>query len=171
MYGSFAVLAATGLAWLVLHHFVRVPGDFGIARHPLEIWSLRLHGAAAMAFLVLMGTLLPVHVRRAWRARRNLATGIAMLAANAMLVATGYALYYAGSESLRSWSSVIHWSVGLGAVALMTTHIAAGRARRRDEGKVARSIPSPATAASQRDLVIERRGHEDRLRATGPRAS
>jgi cation transport ATPase len=138
VYGTFAVLAMTGLAWLLLHHFVSIPGEFGVARHPLEIWSLRLHGAAAMVFLVVIGTLLPLHVRRAWRMRRNLATGIAMLAVNATLVATGYALYYAGSESLRSSSSVIHWGVGLGAVALMATHIVVGRARRSGAGGAAK---------------------------------
>jgi len=129
VYGTFAVLAASGLAWLLLHHFAGVPGESGIGRSPLEIWSLRLHGAAAMIFLVLIGTLLPVHVRRAWRARRNLATGIAMLAANVLLATTGYALYYAGSESLRAWSSAIHWGVGIGAVALMATHAVIGQAR------------------------------------------
>jgi cation transport ATPase len=140
VYGTFAALAVTGLGWLLLHHFVGVAGEFGSTRHPLEIWLLRLHGAAAMAFLVLIGTLLPLHVRSAWRARRNLATGIAMLAANAMLVATGYALYYVGSEVLRSWASVIHWGVGLGAVALMATHIVLGRARRSRARRTAAPI-------------------------------
>ena len=54
---------------------------------------LKAHGAAAMLVLVLIGTLLPMHVKFAWRARRNLRTGLSILGVFGFLVLTGYALY------------------------------------------------------------------------------
>lgn len=126
-------LAATGVLWLVLHYFFATDSDFGPARHPLEPWALRLHGAAAMAFLVVVGTLLPVHVKRAWQMRRNVASGIALAAATALLVVTAYGLYYVGVESIRPWIGTAHWALGLALVPIVLVHAGAGRrgARRR----------------------------------------
>ena len=39
-----------------------------------------LHGGTAMLILMLLGALVPVHIERAWRARKNRATGIVMVA-------------------------------------------------------------------------------------------
>ena len=66
VYAATAALAVTGIIWLVLHYFLPVSGEYGPQIHPLEPWMLRLHGAAAMAGLIIYGSLLPVHIRRAW---------------------------------------------------------------------------------------------------------
>ena len=62
---------------------------------------MKIHGAAAMAILVIVGTLLTGHVRFAWRARRNRGNGSLFLGVFGILTITGYGLYYAGGESLR----------------------------------------------------------------------
>jgi hypothetical protein len=108
-------LLLTGVAWLVFHNFVTVVGELGEERHPSEVWWLRLHGAAAMAFLVLVGTLIPGHVAGALRSGRNLSSGVPLLTLLAALALTGYGLYYAGGEETRSYISVCHWVVGLAA--------------------------------------------------------
>jgi len=53
---------------------------------------MKIHGAAAMAVLVLIGMLLSAHVRFAWRARRNRANGSVFVSAFAILIITGYGL-------------------------------------------------------------------------------
>jgi hypothetical protein len=88
-------------------------------------------GAASMAILVLIGMLLNGHVRFAWRARRNRANGLIFLSVFAVLIATGYGLYYAGGEKLRAWTSLIHLAVGLALPFFLLTHIFLGRRTRR----------------------------------------
>jgi hypothetical protein len=125
--GVFLALLLSGALWLVFHYFVAVPGDFGDTRHPLEAWWLRLHGAAAMGFLIVLGTVLPVHVRRAWDSRRNRRNGAAVLCVITALIISGYALYYAGSEELRPWIRRIHWVAGLVAVLALVLHVFTGK--------------------------------------------
>jgi hypothetical protein len=125
--GVALALFATGALWIVFHYFVTVPSEFGEHRHPLETWWLRLHGAAAMAFLVVFGTLLSVHIRGAWRLGRNRVTGVVMLSLASLLVVSGYGLYYSGEETLRQWTSVVHWIIGLAALPAMVAHMIIGK--------------------------------------------
>ena len=128
IYWSAALLFGSGALWLVCHYFLQGEGEFGPAPSPLEPWALRLHGAAAMLALVVVGSLLPVHVRRAWHQRHNLRLGIALLAVMLLLTVSGYALYYFGGEEARPIISLLHWAVGLGAPPLLLWHVASGRA-------------------------------------------
>ena len=92
-----------------------------------KAWAMKIHGAAAMAILVLVGMLLTGHVRFAWRARRNRGNGSLFLSAFGVLTVTGYGLYYAGGESLRAWTSWIHLVVGLALPLLLILHIWLGK--------------------------------------------
>jgi hypothetical protein len=103
------------------------PGDFETSA---KAWAMKIHGAAAMAVLVLIGMLLTAHVRFAWRARRNRANGSVFLSAFAVLTITGYGLYYAGGERVRAWTSWIHLTVGLALPILLLIHIVLGRKTR-----------------------------------------
>ena len=131
MYGATALLTVSGILWLVLHYFLTASGKYGPQIHPLEPWMLRLHGAAAMAGLVIYGSLLPVHVRRAWSIRRNVVLGIGLTSVMLLLTVTGYLLYYAGDEDARPVISAGHWILGLGVPALLVWHVVSGRARTR----------------------------------------
>ncbi len=91
---------------------------------------MKIHGAAAMAILVLVGVLLNGHVRFAWRARRNRGNGALVLSAFGILTITGYGLYYAGGERLRAWTSWIHLAVGLALPLLLILHIWLGKRTR-----------------------------------------
>lgn len=133
LYSSLILIYVSGVAWACLHYFVRTAGEFGDQPNPAEPWSLKLHGAAAMVLLVILGTLLPGHVRLAWHARRNRPNGIALVAFLLFLVVTGYGLYYFGNERLRSWTSWSHLAVGLVLPAKLILHIWVGR----------RSAPAP----------------------------
>lgn len=95
-----------------------------------KAWAMKVHGAGAMAILVLVGMLLTGHVRIAWRARRNRSSGSLFLAAFGILAVTGYGLYYAGGEQLRAWTSWIHLAVGLALPFLLILHIWLGKRTR-----------------------------------------
>jgi hypothetical protein len=127
VYATGVLLLLSGAAWLVLHYFLRPANEFGDSVHPLEPWTMKLHGAAAMAALFFVGSLLHMHVRRALRAGRNTITGWAMIATLSFLTLTGYGLYYVASDSDRPLWSLLHWSVGLMAAILFVAHVLVGR--------------------------------------------
>jgi len=127
VYATGIALFASGGLWLLFHYFVQVPGELGERPHALEAWWLRVHGAAAMLMLAVLGSLLPIHVRRGWHQRKNLVAGICLSALALLLIISGYALYYFGSEETRPWISVFHWVLGLGAPLLLVWHIVSGR--------------------------------------------
>jgi hypothetical protein len=93
-------------------------------------WLLMTHGGAAMAVLLLLGALVPLHMRRGWLARRNRITGSVMVACNAVFVLTAFGLYYFGSETLRPWASRLHIAVGLLVPVLFVVHVVNGRRSR-----------------------------------------
>lgn len=130
-YASFGVVFASGLLWWVLQQWGRTETEFGPAAHPAAAWVLRLHGAAAMLVLVVLGVLLPLHVRRAWRVRKNRFSGAGMLVFCALLIATGWLLYYASGENIRPTVSAIHLWTGLGLPLFLIVHIWLGRRARR----------------------------------------
>lgn len=130
VYAALAMVAASGIAWLVLRYFLREGGEFDDLPHPLEPWMLRWHGAAAMAVLVAAGSVLPWHAWRAWQARRNVATGAAMACVLALLLVTGWALYYLPGERMHEAASLLHWVVGLALVPVALLHVLRGRRAR-----------------------------------------
>lgn len=127
IYGVAAWLCATGALWLLAHYFMRPVSEFGEGVHPLEPWSMKLHGAGAMAALFFVGSLLNIHLRRAVRAGRNLVSGWSMIVFLAALTITGYALYYIANEENRALWSLAHWIPGLIFPALLILHIVLGR--------------------------------------------
>lgn len=149
IYWSGAALVTTGVLWLLFHYFVRTHGQFGETAHPLEIWWLRLHGACAMLVLVVIGSLLPVHVRRGWHLRKNLLAGCVMGTLALLLIASGYALYYFGDEEARGWISAFHWVLGLGAPLVLTWHVWRGRRAYATHDRHQEHKPTLATASTQ----------------------
>jgi hypothetical protein len=130
LFGALGGAFITGAAWWVLHNWFQVDGEFGPVPHPAEGWTIRLHGAAAMLSLILLGTLLTVHVKSAWLARRNRCSGALLLALNTLLALTGYLLYYAGGELMRKITSYTHLALGLILPLLLFLHIVFGRRNR-----------------------------------------
>ena len=129
LYAVFMLLWLSGAVWLTLHYFLRVPGEFGVSAHPLEIWWLRLHGLMAFAALVAIGSVLPIHARRAWHLKKNRRSGLAMKSVFFWMAATGYALYYFACDDNESWLPLLHWIVGLALPLMLVFHIRVGRAR------------------------------------------
>ena len=127
LYVVLALVFLSGMAWAYWNYLAASPGDFEASA---KAWAMKIHGAAAMAVLVLVGMLLNEHVRLAWRARRNRTNGSIFLSAFAFLAITGYALYYAGGERLRAWTSWVHLATGLVLPILLLIHVLLGRRTR-----------------------------------------
>lgn len=110
--GSGALLLITGLLWLALHW------RHGLSTAALELphaWEhplMQLHGFALIPFLFALGALSPVHVPRGWRERRNLKSGVALIASCLLLAASGYVLYYWVDELARDWLGWLHAGIG-----------------------------------------------------------
>jgi heme A synthase len=133
LYASFAVLFVTGAIWLIADSQKQsADGEFWQA---MSAALLMVHGGAAMVTLVLLGALIPLHIRRAWLSRKNRVTGTVMATANVLLVATAFGLYYAGSDVLRTWTSDLHIVVGLAFPVLIFLHIWTGRRPSRDPNR------------------------------------
>lgn len=116
---------------MAAHWFMGVESEFGPVRSPAEPLWLRVHGAAAMGVLVLLGYVVAKHVGPAWRSGRNRFSGGVMVLIHLLLIATGYLLYYAGAESWREWSSAVHIALGTALPLVLLGHIWGGRRTRR----------------------------------------
>ena len=143
LYVVLALLFLSGVAWAYWNYFPASPGDFEMSA---KAWAMKIHGAAAMAILVLVGMLLTGHVRFAWRARRNRGNGSLFLGVFGVLTITGYGLYYAGAETLRAWTSWVHLAVGLALPSLLILHIWLGK-RTRPAAQLQKRPPSVAKLA------------------------
>ncbi len=130
-YTVIAAVFASGAFWTWLHYFAHGENDF--VASPTETWTLTIHGLFAAASLLLIGSLVPLHVKFAWRADRNRFNGIFFASIVALLILTGYGLYYIGNERLRSWTSWSHLIVGLALPLLLILHIWRGRASRNEK--------------------------------------
>jgi hypothetical protein len=153
-YAVFATLVTTGTIWLVADLLKDPEG---------EIWQmiaanmLMLHGMTAMIALILIGVMIPLHVLRSWRAGKNRISGAVMIGANAVLVATAWGLYYAGSDLLRTVVADVHIAVGLALPVLAIAHVVLGR-RARNRQRIEHSTPAEVGTVFQTVTFSEDRG-------------
>lgn len=130
IYLSVLLLTLSGAVWLAAHYFFRPVGQFGETVSPLEPWSMKLHGAAAIALFFLLGSILNGHIRRALRSQRNRLSGWSMVGLLSALTLSGYGLYYLASEPTRPLWSFMHWIPGCALIALLVSHVFVGRRSR-----------------------------------------
>jgi cyanate permease len=123
----------TGVVWLAADWQKSSPqGDIWQA---IASWLLMLHGGGAMASLLFIGALVPLHMHRGWRAKRNRISGAVMVLENAVLIATSFGLYYVGSDVIRPWMSDIHIGAGFCLPLLLVLHILLGRRTARQRAQ------------------------------------
>ena len=144
VYAAFAVLFLTGAGWLVADW--QKEFSTGEAWQQTAAYLLMVHGGAAMATLLLLGALIPLHALRAWpelfRGRQlvlridpgfglghheKVRTG----GKQAKFGLSADALYYLGSETLRPWMSWIHIAAGCLLALWFPVHIVWGRRKLR----------------------------------------
>ena len=132
LYLATLLIAGSGYAWLLAHYLLPLPEtEEFTARHPLETWSIRVHGAAAMLALAVLGALWQQHIGHALRQRRYVLSGAGLLAGWLGLIGSGYGLYYLTSEELRATFSLTHWLLGLALPVALFAHIAHALTKKR----------------------------------------
>jgi hypothetical protein len=134
LYAAFGLLFATGIIWLVADQLKEESGDLW---QQTAAYALMVHGGMTMVTLMFLGALVPSHIQRAWRAKKNRTTGIVSVIVYGLLIITAFGLYYLGSEAVRPWLSFVHVTVGLAVPVLLAVHVLVGR----------RILYSPAASA------------------------
>ena len=123
LYGATALLWLSGALWLYYKYFGQVQGDYGLQASPAQPILLEIHGAAAMAFLMLFGSLLIQHVPVGWKQNRQRPSGVSVITLCGVLILTGWGLYYLGSDHFRRWTSWTHSILGLALPILIWIHV------------------------------------------------
>ena len=113
------ILSLSGIVWMIVQATTDNAGNF-------PALLSKIHGAAAMMALVLLGYLV-THIRKGWKAKKNRLSGATLLSVYLFLILSGYGLYYAGDEDLRRFISHWHAWIGLAMVALLPIHMVVGR--------------------------------------------
>ncbi len=111
LYVVLLALLVTGVAWETL--------DAG----PAASFLMKIHGALAMLALILVGMLLVHHVPAGWATLKNRWSGGFLLGILGWLAASGYLLYYSGSDAVRAFASQSHLWLGLAACIIVGWHI------------------------------------------------
>jgi hypothetical protein len=109
---------------MLLHYGVNRGEELENPWRILESWTLRAHGAAAMAALAVFGSMLPAHVPAAWNRGLSRASGIGMAASLALFAVTGWLLYYAPGDAVREWSGWLHMAFGTASPFALVWHLA-----------------------------------------------
>jgi MFS family permease len=124
LYAVSALLWLSGAWWLYLSLLGRQAED------PTAPLLLEVHGAAAMGFLLVLGALLTDHLPRGWRQERERASGLSLVTLCAILIISGWGLYYFGQEQLRAATSWVHSVLGLLLPCAVGVHVWRGRRHR-----------------------------------------
>lgn len=119
---SGGVLWLSGAAWLLLHYYGQIEGEFGPETNPLESWMLRTHGFALIPALLGFGSLFIAHMPKGWKDRRQRLIGTMLTGLVGLLILSGYLLYYASGDDFRGWVSLIHWAIGLAVPTVFIWH-------------------------------------------------
>ena len=135
IYAVTALLFLTGVAWLLLDRLGKVQGDFGPEPNPALPWLLLIHGTTASAFTIIVGMLVPVHMRLGWNSGRNRPSGLLLIGVSLILLVTGLALYYSTGEAVRAAASLSHWLIGLVLPIPIVIHLVRGKRSRPKRNK------------------------------------
>lgn len=123
-YLTLAVIAASGLAWTIMVDWL----DLGPGPWPLLL--LKIHGISSFLTMMVIGSVMPTHMRLAWRHRRNVVSGVLSSLVLLIVAATAAGLYY-GSEELREVTRWTHIIVGTAIVLMLPLHVVLGRRQRQ----------------------------------------
>ena len=160
IYGVCAALWGSGALWLVFDYFLQRTGPFGPEPNPAEHWLIVLHGATAFVALWMGGWLWGAHITPWWHRQKRRNSGKVLIGFGALLIVSGWLLYYAGDDALRRYTAITHWLLGLAFVVPFLVHglrSARHRSRRNDlqHHECAGAVDDDAVAAHGRQQEHE----------------
>jgi cation transport ATPase len=91
-----------------------------------SLWAAG-HGLLTLVTMVLLGVLLPIHVRHGLRQAKSRRSGLSLLVLMCALAITGWGIYYVANEDWARWASSLHVTVGLAAAAVVLIHVSLAR--------------------------------------------
>jgi hypothetical protein len=121
IYSTCTLLWVSGCLWLVIHFGFPSRTDFGPGPNPWEPAILRVHGWVAVASVFLLGLITAEHISDRWRRARNRVSGLSLASLAAVLVVSGYALYYT-TDRLHDVAAVAHEVFGFAAIGFALVH-------------------------------------------------
>jgi hypothetical protein len=122
IYGIVGALWLTGSAWLILDQFFTRHGTFGATPHPLEAPLLLLHGIIAILSMYSFGWITARHVLRWWPGRVRRWSGGGLAAFIAVLIVSGFALFFLTNDEWLHYSAVSHEVLGLAVTLFALRH-------------------------------------------------
>jgi hypothetical protein len=129
MYAGTLLLLMSGLLWLLAHYALPLPED--AARHPAEPWAMRIHGAATLFGVAMLGSIWTTHVMPAWQRGSHRLSGGLLFGLWLLLALSGYGLYYLADEGQRGLASGLHIALGLALPAGLAIHVLQAMADRK----------------------------------------
>jgi hypothetical protein len=129
----------SGCLWLLLDQFFAQPGQFGMTPHPWEPAVLLIHGIVAILSMYLLGWITARHVVRWWPRRLRRVSGATLSAFLALLVVSGFALFFVSDDRWQRFAALAHEVLGLGVTVFGIQHWFF--ARRRDMRSAAAAPP------------------------------
>jgi hypothetical protein len=124
-------LWVSGCGWLILDLCCPKRGPFGAEPHPLEPPLLLIHGIAAVLGMYLLGWITARHVLRWWPARMRRVSGGALAAMLALLVLSGFALFFVSDDFWQRAAALSHEVLGVAVTAFAVQHWFFRRRRER----------------------------------------
>ena len=119
--GVCALLWLSGCLWLVLHFAFAQATQFGPLPNPWEPVVMRVHGAIGVAGVFLLGWIAAGHLVDRWSGTRNRFSGMLLASSAALLVVSGYALYYT-TGTLHEIASRTHEVLGVASLVAALAH-------------------------------------------------
>ncbi len=116
LYASATVLVLTGLMWLSVHQLAwpaMSRASMEGLPSPWEPWLMKLHGAAMMVMLFMIGRISSTHVMRGMRLHWRVRDGIGLLVGAGLLALSGYSLYYLIPDDWRDANGWVHAAIGI----------------------------------------------------------
>jgi hypothetical protein len=121
VFAAAALLWLSGVLWLVLHYALAQAGPFGALPNPWEAVVMRVHGVLAVGGVFVLGWITAGHVAERWPGARKRRSGLTLGASAAVLVLSGYALYYT-TGSPHEASALVHEVLGVCALFVALAH-------------------------------------------------
>jgi succinate dehydrogenase hydrophobic anchor subunit len=119
--GVSALLWLSGVLWLLAHFLFPAHNEFGALPNRWEAPLMRLHGLIAVAAVFLFGWVGAGHIVARWSEAANRVSGLWLLGCAALLVLSGYALYYS-TGALHEGSDLLHEALGVLAIVAALAH-------------------------------------------------